>query len=344
MREVAAKVDFGEIGTAVGENALEHECGRGGRVERGSSTYRFTYLEKGVGGRWEIELAEQQIRDIASGLIEEVEAVQLAEGTRANRGDALIIWGEYDDDALRIRSLTDLGIALDGMMACSMEAPCLIRLWGTRDQQALAALNGPDTAVYVIESENGYGRSVGDPTRSEAFRIIDHDVGPIDIPWSDVIPWSVARSALLRFVEYGDFGDHVILDGSIPTQLLMLGDYDRAAELETRRPPPTDPAQSSLPQKAPQGAWAKRLLKTLIELQLIEIDMHIVDPILARLAILLLVHGDDALDTPDAAHRLAKDIEKVRGVGALFATGGDLQIALRRTQDPATQPVEMPFT
>src|SRR5947208_12602470 len=104
MREVAAKVDFGEIGTAVGENALEHECGRGGRIERGSTTYRFTYLEKGGSSRWEIELGEQQIRDIAAGLLEEVPAVQLAEGTRTNRGDALIVWGEYDDDALRVRT------------------------------------------------------------------------------------------------------------------------------------------------------------------------------------------------------------------------------------------------
>ena len=344
MREVAAKVDFGEIGTAVGENALEHECGRGGRIERGSTTYRFTYLEKGTGGRWEIELGEQQIRDIASGILEEVPALQLAEGTRANRGDALIVWGEYDDDALRIRSLTDLGIALDGMAAASMEAPCMIRLWGTSDQQAIAALNGPDAAIYVVASEAGYGRSVGDPTRTETFRIIDHDVGPIDVPWADVIPWHIARAALLRFVEHGDLGDQVIIDGSIPTQMLMLGDYDRAAELESRRPPVVDPAQSSLREKAPHGAWATRLLKSLIELQLIEIDMHIIDAILARLAILLLVHGDDALDTPDAANRLARDVSKVRGVGALFATGGDLQIALRRTQDPATQPVETPFT
>ena len=68
-----------------------------------------------------------------------------------------------------------------------------------------------------------------------------------------MIPWRIARAALLRFAEHGDLGDEVILDGSIPTQFLMLGDYDRAAELETRRMPPTDPAQSSLPRKAPQG-------------------------------------------------------------------------------------------
>jgi hypothetical protein len=340
MREVAAKVDFGEIGTAVGDNALEHECGRGGRIEHGSQVYRFTYLEK---GGWEIELREEQIRDIASGLIVEIEALQLAEGTRANRGDALVVWGEYNEDGLRVRSLTDLGAVLDGMAAASLATPCLIRLWGTSDQQAVAALNGLEAAIYVVASEQGYGRSVGDPTRSETFRINDHDVGVVDIPWSDVIPWRIARDALLRFAEHGNLGDQVILDGSIPTTFLMLGDYDRAAELVSRRPPPTDPAQSSLPHKAPQGEWAKRLLKSLIEFQLVEIDMQIVDAIMARLTILLIIRGDDALDSPEAAQGLAKEIERIRGVGALFATGGDLQIALRRTQEPATQPVETPF-
>ena len=64
---------------------------------------------------------------------------------------------------------------------------------------------------------------------------------------------------------------------------------------------------------------------------------------------LLARHGvavppGEVCDTPEAANKLAKEIERVRGVGALFATGGDLQIALRRTQDPPTQPNALPFT
>jgi hypothetical protein len=82
---------------------------------------------------------------------------------------------------------------------------------------------------------------------------------------------------------------------------------------------------------------------TLRELQLIEIDMDIVDAILARVTILLIQRGGDAIDSPDGAQALAKELERVRGIGALFATGGDLQIALRRTQDPPTQPVEIPM-
>jgi hypothetical protein len=344
MREVAAKVDFGEIGTAVGDYAIEHECGRGGKIEAGRDVYRFTYLAKDGHGRWEITLREQQIRDIAGGLIDEIEALPLAEGTRTHRGDALIVWGEYDEDALRVRTKTDLGIALDALHAVGLQDPCVVRLWSSADDQAVAVMNGFECAIYVVASEHGYGRSVGDPTRSEMLELDDHDLGKIEIAWADFVPWRVARPALMLFVEKGVLGESVILDGSIPTQLLFFADFDRAAEMGTRRPPVADPAQSSLTRKAPHGEWAKRLVKSLLELQLIEIDMQIVEAVTARIAVLLVQYEHDALDTPDAAQQLAKEVERVRGVGALFATGGDLQIALRRTQDPPTQPTELPFT
>jgi hypothetical protein len=337
MRAVAAELDFGEVGTTV-----EHECGRGTRVA--PHVYRFTYLEKDGHGRWEVELREEQIRDIAGGLLEEIDAVPLAEGTRTSRGEALLVWGEYDDDALRVRTLGDLAIALDAMQTASLGASCLLRLWSTGDEQAVAALDGFECAIYVVHSGAGYARSVGDPTREDTFEVNDHELGPVSFPGADTIPWRIARPALLKFAESGELGDGIILDGSIPTQLLMLGDYDREAELAKRRPPPADPALSSLPRKAPHGEWAARLVQGLLELQLIEIDMQIVDAVTARIAILLIARGDQALESPEAAQQLAKEVERVRGVGALFATGGDLQIAMRRTQDPATQPVEVPFT
>jgi hypothetical protein len=344
MREVAAKVDFGDIDTAVGDNALEHECGRGGKLERDHDVYRFTYLAKDGHGRWEIVLREQQIRDIARGLIDEIEALPLAEGTRTQRGDAHVVWGEYDDDALQVRTKTDLAIALDALHSIGLQEPCMVRLWSSSDDQAVIVLNGFDCAIYVLQSEHGYGRTVGDPTRSDTFEIIDHDVGAVSIAWADLVPWRVARPALMTFAEQGELGDGVILDGAIPTQFLFLSDFDRAAELETRRRPGADPAQSSLPHKASHGQWARRLVNSLLELQLIEIDMHILDAIMARVAVLLIQYGDDALDTTEVANQLAKEVARVRGVGALFATGGDLQIALRRTQEPPTQPTALPFT
>lgn len=260
------------------------------------------------------------------------------------RGEALLVWGEYDEDALRVRTAGDLGTALDALHAGGAQEPCMVRLWSASDDQAVAVFNGLECAIYVLSSQHGYGRSVGDPTRADAFELHDHDVGMLTIAWADLVPWRVARPALMRFAERGEVGDSVILDGSIPTQLLFLADCDRAAELATRREPVADPAQSSLPRKAPHGGWAQRLVTSLLALQLIEIDMHILDAVIARIAILLVQQGDDALDSPEAGQRLAKDIERVRGVGALFATGGDLQIALRRTQDPPTQPTELPFT
>lgn len=340
MRDVAAKVDWEDREDLVGPEALQHDCGRGGLVD--GDTFRFLYIEKGGHDRWEISLSEQQIRDIAGGFLDEVDAIPMAEGTRITRGEALVVWGEFDDDALRVRSATDLSIALDALYSQGYFEPCLIRLWSPGDEQAVVAFSGPDCAIYIVQSGKGYGRSVGDPTRSDTFELIDHDVGPVSIPFSDCVPWRIARAALLRFAEAGELGGDVILDGSIPTQFLMLGDYDRDAELETRRPPTHDPALSSLPSKAPQGRWAQRLVEGLLELQLIEVDTHIIDAIVARVAILLVQLGDDAIDSPDAAQKLAKDVEKVRGIGALFATAGDLQIALRKSQEPPTQPVGLP--
>lgn len=260
------------------------------------------------------------------------------------RGEVLLVWGEYDEDALRVRTVGDLGTALDALQAGGAQEPCMVRLWSATDDQAVVVFNGLECAIYVLSSPHGYGRSVGDPTRTDAFELQDHDVGMLTIAWADLVPWWVARPALMRFADRGEVGDSVILDGSMPTQLLFLADCDRAAELATRREPVADPAQSSLPRKAPHGGWAQRLVTSLLALQLIEIDMHILDAVIARIAILLVQQGDDALDSPEAGQRLAKDIERVRGVGALFATGGDLQIALRRTQDPPTQPTELPFT
>jgi hypothetical protein len=263
--------------------------------------------------------------------------------TPAELQGPLLVWGEYREDALRIRSDGDLEVALDALHAIAGVDPVSLRLWSAADTQVLAVINGHDCALYVV-GEHGYGTSVGDPTRRETFELVDHDVGALAIPWSDCIPWRVARPALLRFAAHGELGDQVIVEGRIPSQLLVLGDFDRAAELETREPPPADPALSSLPHKAPQGAWAERLLHSLIALHLLEVDMAILEGVTARTAILLTRWGDDAQDSPEVAQRLTQALARTRGVGALFATAGDLQIALRRTQDPPTVPVEVPFT
>jgi hypothetical protein len=341
MREVVAKLDFGD-GHVAGPRAFEVECGHGGRVE-GRDLWRFTYIMNGGHERWELELRTQQLRDIAAGLIDELDGRRFDGNSRVTRGEPLLVWGEYDEDALRVRSRSDLAVALDALYSIGAVEPLLARLWSTSDDQVVAVFNGLDVALYVVGSQHGYGTSVGDPTRSDAFELVDHDVGQISIPWAHCIQWRLARPALLRFAEYGDLGDAIMLDGSIPSGLLVLGDVERSSELETRRTPVQDPAATSLPRKAPAGAWAERLLRSLVELHLIEIDTSVQDRITAYLAMLLQAHGDDAQDSPEAAHKVTKELERIRGVGALFATAGDLQIALRRTQDPPTQPVEMPF-
>ncbi|MBV8757986.1 MAG: hypothetical protein JO257_11940 [Deltaproteobacteria bacterium] len=342
VRDVIARLDFGDEGSVVGARAFEAECGFGGRVDK-KDLFRFQYIANGGHERYEVELRQQQLRDIAAGLIEEVDARALEGNSRVARGEPLLVWGEYDEDALRVRSLTDLGVALDALYSIGGIDPVLFRLWSTGDDQIVGVCNGIECALYIVASQHGYGTSVGDPTRNGTFELTDHDVGPVAIPWADCVSWRIARPALLRFAEHGDLGTDVMLDGSLPSIFLMLGDYDRAAELATRRTPMHEPARTSLPQKAPCGAWADRLLNSLIELHLIEVDPSIQEAISARFAMLLQQYGEEAQDSGEIAQKLTKDLEKVRGVGALFATAGDLQIALRRTQDPPTQPVETTF-
>ena len=344
MREVSDQLDSGaDRSSLVGPDALQHACARGGRVE-GTDDYQFTYTAADGQRRWGISLREQQIHDIAHGQLFDIEADQLDGDTRTSRGEALIVWGEDDDDALRVRSMFDLGIVLDALHAIAAFQPTTLRMWSVSDDQALAVIDGNECAIFVVVSNEGYGTSVGDPTRSDEFELVDHDAGAMTIYGRDCIPWRVARLALIQFAEDGRLGSEVILEGSISSQLLMFGDFDRQAELESRRQPTADPAMSSLAHKSPHGAWAKRLLDGLVDLRLIEIDSSARDAIIARLSILLTQLGSEAQDTPEAAHSLQRSLAKLPGVGVLFASAGDLKIALRRTQDPPTMPVDVPLS
>jgi hypothetical protein len=334
LRDVAAKPDW------AGEHVAE--CARGIRVE-GTDVYRFTYFARDGHGRFMLDLRAHQIRDIAEGHLDEIDAIEHDPDTRVPRGQALLVWGEYDQDALTVRSESELALVLDGLQALSCGDPIVLRLWATADEQVVAVVNGTECALYVVTGTHGMGTSIGDSARTGTFEIVDHDVGAFSVPWTACLSWHTVRPALLRFASHGDLGEVVLLDGSIPSQLLMFGDFDRVAELETRRPPPLDPAQTSLPEKVPQAEWAKRLLRSLVELQLLELDTSIIDLITARTALLLLELGDDAQDQMPAAQKLAASLSKLRGIGALFATPGDLQIALRRTEHAPTAPVEIPW-
>ena len=66
--------------------------------------------------------------------------------------------------------------------------------------------------------------------------------------------------------------------------------------------------------------------------ELIELGNANLDEISYQLGGLLQAHGTEAQDSIDTAEWLANEIGAVRGIKRLFATGGDLQIALRRSQ------------
>ena len=138
----------------------------------------------------------------------------------------------------------------------------------------------------------------------------------------------------------------------------MMGDVDRKAALAVRShvhnvlektslsqltPIPievaaVDEATSPIDIGAPLGpielsAWARRLLDILHVRELIELGPGPnLDEISYQLGGLLQAHGVDAEHSMETAEWLANEIGAVRGIKTLFATGGDLQVALRRSR------------
>lgn len=336
MRKVVVKIDWSdEGGSLMGADALQDDCGHGGRIE--PEVYRFVYLGKDGAEKWTITLREQQIRDIANGDLTEIDADrEVVATTPAAVGDPLLVWGEFAEDALSIRSQRELGVALDALHAAGEvpDSPQTLRLWSKKDDQLFAVIYGDQCAIYVVESEaSGYGTSAGDPTRTEAFELSDGDVGALTVPWSDCVPFEAARIALMRFAETGELPG-ITLDGRIPVTILPLADCNREAELTSRPAPVMDPGRSSLMRINPYAMWARRVLDTLRAMELIELLDTAYDRVLVELAPLLHHHGEKALVSPRTADRIANELGALRGVDRMFATGSDLQTALRRTKDP----------
>lgn len=343
------------------EEALDAECGYGGRID-GVDTYRFKYITVDGKYRWEIILKEAQIRDIADGLLIETDAdpFEIVRTTRREPvGEPLMIWGEYADDALHVRSEGDLIAALETLHDGSMQRPRLVRVWTAADDQLVAAVWGDRCALYVVESPDGYATSMGDQTLNEAFEVLDHEGHKLTVPLADCVSWDYARRALVRFVEYSDLGD-VPVEGRIPSLLLMMGDVDRKAALAARQDVPRELADSSLLRMLtpvageldPRGAttapvtidgpkdpfelarWARRLLDGLQQRALLELERDPnLDGICYEVGGLLGAHAIDAGHSVETADWLANEISAVRGIKQLFATGGDLQVAIRRSRE-----------
>jgi hypothetical protein len=82
------------------------------------------------------------------------------------------------------------------------------------------------------------------------------------------------------------------------------------------------------------SAWARRLIELLFSRELIELGQVSLDEVTYQLGGLLQAHGIEAEHSLETAEWLANEIGAVRGIDRIFATGGDLQIALRRSRTP----------
>lgn len=257
MRAVVVRLEMpGGMEGVDAEDALDAECGYGGRID-GVDTYRFRYITADGQRRWDLVISETQIRDIADGLLIEVpgvpfELVRTQRGTPV--GDPLLVWGPLHADCLQVRGRLDLEAALDLLHDMSIERPRFLRLWSAAEDQLVAALWDDDNALYVVESHEGYATSMGDATRLESFVVQDPDGHPLTVPFADCVSWDYARRALLRFVDQGDLGD-VPTEGRIPSLLLMMGEIDRTAAIAARGEVPTELARTSLAQPKIEDAF-----------------------------------------------------------------------------------------
>jgi hypothetical protein len=361
MQQVVAYLDAPGEKFLDGEEALQDEVGYGGRLD-GRDTYRFVYITRDGLHRWELVLREPQIRAIADGLLIDTEGEchdLLRTKARKKTGHPLMIWGEYGDDALHVHDHRELITALDSLHESATQRPRMLRMWTACDDQVVAVVYGELCALYVVESLDGYATSTGDQSRTDSFEALDHDHQPLAVPYADCVPWDRARNALTQFVDQGNLGPEIGIEGRIPSLLLMMGDVDRKAALAARAEPPREITRSSLQRmvtpvpvaidtidevtaqieiEPPLGieqlsAWARRLLELLSSRELIELGKVSLDEVSYQLGGLLQAHGTEAQDSIDTADWLANEIGAVRGISKLFATGGDLQIALRRSRE-----------
>jgi hypothetical protein len=356
------------------EDALQDETGYGGRVDGafrftyisrdGRNRWTVPLSEAAIR-----DIADGLLIEVMGERFDLVRTTQ-----REPKGHPLLIWGEYADDALVVRDRGELLAALDALHALGGAAPRMLRMWTAADDQIVAMTWRDDCALYVIESLDGYATSCGDHGRNDAFELVDYDGQPFAVPYHDCIPWPAARAALLRFVDHGDLGPEIRTEGRVPTALLMMGDADRSAVLAARAEPPRTVARSSLPrmlapvpaERSPAdtaedladppdrwstptikeslapaplaaeelSAWARRLIELLHASALIELGRANLDELSYQLGSLLQAHGAEAQRSLDTAEWLANEIGAVRGIDRMFATGGDLQIALRRSRTP----------
>ncbi|MDX2092649.1 MAG: hypothetical protein SFX73_32590 [Kofleriaceae bacterium] len=369
MRAVVSRLDGpgGVRGVDV-EDAFKADCGYGGRIDK-NDTYRFRYITADGQARWDLVLREEQIRDIADGLLIEVDGT-LFELARSKRGTGvgypLLVWGRNALDALHVHERSDFETAIDLLHDASVEGPRFVRLWSAAEDQLVAALWDDRNALYVVESHEGYATSMGDSSLRESFVVEDPEGHPLTVPLADCVSWDYARRALLRFVETGDLGD-VPTEGRIPSSLLMMGEVDRTAAIAARGDVPTELVRSSLSFSAgldeytspvsiervgpigdltgehdlemPMGplelaGWARRLVEALQARALIElIPRANLDDLTYQLAGLLEEHNAEAERSLETANWLARKIGLLRGVATMFASGEQLQVLLRRSRN-----------
>jgi hypothetical protein len=129
---------------------------------------------------------------------------------------------------------------------------------------------------------------------------------------------------------------------AVPSPVVAEPITDSTTEPVTDRvgalPAVPSPAERELPLTATELAgWGRRLIQLLFTEGLVELvggPGPGIGEISYQLSGRLRVHGQEAEHSLEIAEWLVHELRSIRGIATVFATGGDLQLALRRSRYP----------
>lgn len=220
------------------EHAVQDDCGHGGRTP-GKAEWTFVYLPSSGKERWELTLAEEQLRLAAGGHLTELPVRRVARATRtaapkrAKKGKAVALWGTGPDQGVLLEDGAAGRRLVEGLRArVATDGPLAAYLWSPYDDLLLLGIT-PDSCMLVAVRANGESAtSRGNPDEVEHVQFRAPDGTRLHASYVDCVPLSMGVRAVEAFVEDGRIEPSVPWEEGAATELIRL--QGRAAAARKR--------------------------------------------------------------------------------------------------------------
>jgi hypothetical protein len=133
-------------------------------------------------------------------------AIPTAQGRAAESGEALLVWGEGDRDALLLKNAEEARRALTALRASVGATPLWFRLWSRRDELLFGVITREEWSLQAVWPNWGCASSRGDDAQSETFEGPTISGARRQIPWSECVEWPLALEAAAEFANSGSLG------------------------------------------------------------------------------------------------------------------------------------------